>query len=81
MPNDLLQVGSAAGGGGILGVFMSWIGFKSRMDRIERAIESMTDKVVFKDLCDSKFSNLQGQLSKVDTKLDDILNEVKDISR
>jgi len=81
MPNDLLQVGSAAGGGGILGVFMSWLGFKSRMDRIERAIESMTDKVVFKDLCDSKFSNLQGQLSKVDTKLDDILNEVKDISR
>jgi len=81
MPNDLLQVGSAAGGGGILGVFMSWIGFRSRMDRIERAIESMTDKVVFKDLCDSKFSNLQGQLSKVDTKLDDILNEVKDISR
>ena len=81
MPNDLLQVGSAAGGGGILGVFMSWIGFKSRMDRIEHAIESMTDKVVFKDLCDSKFSNLQGQLSKVDTKLDDILNEVKDISR
>jgi len=77
MPDNLFQVGSAAGGGGILGVLMSWLGFKSRMDRIEHALETMTEKVVFKDLCGSQFSNLQGQINKIDTKLDDILKEVK----
>jgi hypothetical protein len=51
MSVELLQAGGAGGFGAIFGAFISWAGFKSRLDGQEARIVQLENDVVYADTC------------------------------
>ena len=80
----MIRTGGAGLGGGIVAAILTALGFKARIDTVEKAMEKVMDKAVYKDLCNERYKNITDrldvqihELEKQDKKLDAILNKVK----
>lgn len=70
---DPEQIGVSAGGGGIVGAVLAWLGFKSRLDAQDRKIEELQDNMLTKEY--EKTCNIIHK--NIDEKLTDIKVDVK----
>ena len=67
----------AGGGGGLLGTFLAWIGFKSRIDKQDKEIGNLKKDVLFKDVFMEYKEGINQRFDNVDKKLDNIWNKLK----
>jgi hypothetical protein len=71
-------------GGGVLTAVLTWMGFKQRLDRLDRDIDDLKNDgadlkkvVVFKDTCGVCHTSTVRAVDKLDAKLDLILEKLK----
>lgn len=66
MAFDLVTVSTHAGSG-MLGTLLTFFGFKSRLDAVDRKIADLEGKLVFKDVhveCSHSWQTMLGQLNQ-----------------
>ena len=80
MPENLIRTGGAGLGGGIVAAVVTALGFKARINTVEKALEKTMDK----ELCNERWQNILNrldaqirELEKQDKKLDEILKKVR----
>ena len=73
---DVESIGSGAGGGLFIAI-LSWMGFKQRIDRIDKDIKDLRDKTVWRDTClvtnvalTQRLDSMDKNLDKMDKKID-----------
>lgn len=64
---------ATGGGGGILGAFLAWLGFKSKIDSIDHKLDRLYQEVQFKDTCAATHKPIENQLQRIEEKLDKAL--------
>jgi len=64
---SLEEIGAGAGAGGIFGAVLTWLGFKSRIDKLENRVE---DKTVSKETCLAVHEAIKHRLDRIEQKLD-----------
>ncbi len=74
------DIGTGAGGG-IIGTVLAWLGFKSRINSIEKKIEAISKSVVYMDVFrefEKRYiescNNIYDRLEKIDNKLERLTN-------
>ena len=65
---DLFTTGGAGAGGGLLGALLTFLGFKSRLDGVDKRIDNLNKTVTFKDTCDAKHEGINDRFD-IQTKL------------
>jgi|GEM_PF-6561049 len=72
MPENLLQTGGAGGAGALLGSFLTFIGFKRRIEQLEEG-------VVYKDTCEAKVKGMEDALHTTNEMLTEMRTDIKQI--
>ena len=72
--SDLLTTGGAGGAGAFMGALLTFLGFKSRLDTLEKRMSKMSDSVVYMDTCQA---NLKG-VKEAQEAQGKLLTEVRD---
>ena len=57
-------------GGGIIGVILSYLGFKQRMDRADKDIANIYASAVFQSTCDVCHGATNQRLDSIEKKID-----------
>lgn len=65
---------TGAGGGGLIGAILTWLGFKSRLDSIERSMEAYQSK----NTCSVTHKAIDQRLDSIENKQDKILDILMD---
>jgi len=60
-------------GGGIVGAIAMWLGFKQRLDRVDKDIQFIREGVVWKDTCDALHEATLQRLDSIDKNLRTLL--------
>lgn len=71
---DPTQIG-ATGGAGIVGVLLGWLGFRSKVNSLEKQIDSLKGSVRFEDTCKEIHKATDKELAKLDDTLVGISEE------
>jgi len=76
---DILQTGGAGLGGSVIGAIAIFLGFKSRIDNIEKLTEKLSEGIVSKDLLKEKLGRMGDKVDHLSNKIDIFLkvNNVK----
>ena len=72
MPDNLLQTGGAGGVGAIIGAILGFFGIKSRL-------ESLENKIVGKEMCETIQKNFNSVFSSQNEMLKEIRADIKSI--
>jgi len=72
---DIESVG-VGGGGGIIGSILTYLGFKQRMDAVDKRVEALEADTVYRDVHAECSRSWHDALNKVDNKLDIILAKI-----
>ena len=70
---DIENIG-IGGGSGLLGAILTYLGFKQRMDAVDKRIEILEQDVVYKDIHAECSRAWHDALARVDSKLDILLS-------
>lgn len=71
---DIEGIGAGVGSGGVIGAVLTWLGFKSRIDNIEKRFEDHQNRVVHNDTCNQIHKGVDQRFEGIDEKLNQILN-------
>lgn len=72
-----LQNFGYGGGGGILGVILTWFGFKQRLDKMDEEMKAVKESVVYKDVHAECSRAWHDQLYQLNKKMDMIISKLK----
>lgn len=70
---DIENIG-IGGGSGLLGAILTYLGFKQRMDAVDKRIETLEQDVVYRDAHAECSRAWHDALARVDSKLDILLS-------
>lgn len=73
------EIGIGVGSGSLLGAILTYLGFKQRIDKIERANETMKEKIRFIDTCIEIHKSVDRRLESSEGKLDAVLAIVMEL--
>ena len=73
MAFDLKDIGAGIGGGGLLGAILTWIGFKSRIDGMEKRFEDHKKTVVYEDTFNATIKPMQKDIETISKDIKQIL--------
>ena len=73
MAFDLKDIGMGAGGGTSLGALLAIIGFKSRIDGMEKRFEEHKKTVVYEDTFNATVKPMQKDIGEIKTDIKQIL--------
>jgi len=65
--DKLLTSAGGAGGGGLLGAVLAWLGFKTKIQNIERRIDNFSEDVRYKDTCEEIQKALNRRLKNIES--------------
>lgn len=68
-----------AGGSGLFGALLSYLGINWRVNRLERDLESHKEKVVYKDTHKVCQESLKNQFDNLNNKMDYIIEKVDNL--
>jgi hypothetical protein len=74
---DLLQSGGIGGAGALFGAFLTWAGFKSRLDSQEARLVQLEKDVVYGDTCKVCKSGTDHGHTEVMARMDKLENVLK----
>ena len=73
MAFDLKDIGAGVGGGGLLGAILTWVGFKSRIDGMEKRFEEHKKTVVYEDTFEATVNPMQKDIGEIKKDVKQIL--------
>lgn len=73
---DILSTGGAASSGGILGALLAFFGIKQHLNRQEKELDVMKEKIVWKEVCQTTHKSVDERLNKIEKQNDRIENKV-----
>ena len=81
---DNLTTGAGAGGGGLLGAALAWLGSRARICSIEKRLDSLADHVQYERTCnkiheaiDQRLENMEEMQREVRKDIKSILEKIK----
>lgn len=77
--NNLFEVGGASGVGAIFGAIISFFGLKGKVDSIEKRVDLMVEKVIFKDSCTATHKAVEQRLDDQSNMLKEVRDDIKHI--
>ena len=79
--DDLTTNVGVGGISGIVGVFLSWFGFKSKVEGIEKDFATLKGTVRFTDTCNEISKGLTGQLTDIKVMQKEMRDDIKELIR
>lgn len=76
-PNDYITTGAGAGGGGILGFILAFMGLKSRLSTVEMALTSLNKELRHVDTCTEITRGMFKRLDQIETNQAELLKDIK----
>lgn len=70
---EIDQIGAGIGGGSLLGAILTWLGFKTRIDSLEKRIENYHNEYVQSGTCNAVQKGVDQRFEGIDQKLNQIL--------
>jgi hypothetical protein len=67
------------GGGGIIGLILSWFGFKSQMKELRTDLDGVKQRVRFRDTCDEIVKRVEKSLESIQAMQEEMRNDIKKI--
>lgn len=75
--SDLIAQGGAGGLGALLGTFASFLGFKSRLDAVDKRLDTLSEKVMYEDTCGAKCEGMGLQVENQNILLTEMRKDIK----
>jgi len=76
-PDDFFTTGAGAGGGGILGFLLAWLGMKSRLSNMEKTLASMNKEIRYVDTCTEITKGMYQRLKAIEDNQAELLKDIK----
>ena len=67
------------GGGGIIGLFLSWFGFKSQIRDLRTDLNGVKRRVRFRDTCDEIVKRVEKSLESILAMQEEMRSDIKKI--
>lgn len=77
---DLIDAGKA-GGAGLIGAILGYLGFKSKVNSLEKRIDTLSTSVQYINTCDSRYESVKERLTSIEKGQGVIEGDVKEILR
>lgn len=71
MSIDPETIGTGAGGG-LLGTFLAWLGFRDKINKQDEKISKLSESVVYKDTCNKCIGGTNERLDRIEKKVEKI---------
>lgn len=79
MIDDLTKNIGIGGGSGILGVLLSWLGFKSQIKDLRTDLEGVKRRARFRDTCDEIVKRIENSLENIQAMQEEMRSDIKKI--
>ena len=63
-------------GGGVAGVFLSWLLFRDKVNKMDKDMDTLKDRVIYKDTYEVCATNNSTNFERIEGKLDMIINHM-----
>lgn len=77
--SDLLAQGGAGGLGAFLGALGSWLGFKQRLDAVDKRLDTLAEGVIYEDTCEARCSGMEQRVKEQSLLLAEMRNDIKSL--
>lgn len=77
--DELITGIGGAGGGGVVGVILAWLGFKSKVCSIERRLSGLSDNVRYEDTCEKICGAMEKRLEGIEGMQKEMRDDVKEL--
>jgi len=77
---DLIDAGKT-GGAGLIGVILGYLGFKGKVNNLEKKLDSLSTSVRYIDTCDSRYESVKERLTSIETGQGVMQGDIKEILR
>ena len=82
-PTTWVQIGAtgliSSAMGGVIGGLVAWGGIRIRLDHLENKMAILSDKVVFKDVCEQCRAHTEDKHDSIAKDIDEIKKDIKDL--
>lgn len=75
--DDLTKNIGIGGGSGIIGVFLGWLGFKYRVDNLQKTVESLKNSVRYEDTCIEVHKAIDVRLQNIEIMQTEMRKDIK----
>jgi len=79
--SDLFTQGGIGGVGAFFGAFLSWLGFKQRLDAQDKRINTLADNVVYEDTFKAEIKGFNKQLDTFGILMAEMRKDIKTLIR
>jgi len=69
----------AGAGSGILGVFLSWLGFKTKIKDIDKRLDKLAEDVRYEDTCEEICGALKIRLDSIEKMNEEMRQDIKEL--
>ena len=77
---DLTDVGKT-GGAGLVGVILGYLGFRSKVNRLEKRVDSLSNSVRYADTCKATHEGVRERLKSIEDMQAETRSDVKEVLR
>lgn len=81
MMSDLFAQGGIGGAGALFGSFISWLGFKQRIDAQDKRIDTLAEGVMHEDTCEAKTNGIEKRMDDQSVLLTEMGRDIKSLLR
>ena len=75
--SDLFAQGGAGGAGAFFGGFLSWLGFKQRLEAQDKRLDTLADSVMYEDTCEATVNGLVQRMEISEVLLTEMRGDIK----
>lgn len=75
--DDLLKHIGVGGGAGAIGILLSWLGFKSRIDNMTEDLSGLKKRVRFSDTCLAMYEGIDKRLTNIEAMQKETRSDIK----
>lgn len=75
--DDLTEKIGIGGGAGIIGAVLSWLGFKYRIDNLQKNVESLKKSVRYEDTCIEVHKAVDVRLQSIEKMQKEMRDDIK----
>jgi len=75
--DNLIAQGGAGGAGAFFGAFLSWIGFRQRLDAQDKRLDTLVGSVMFENTCEATVNGLTQRMDDQNKLLTEMRGDIK----
>jgi hypothetical protein len=75
--DDLTEKIGIGGGAGIVGAILSWLGFKYRIDNMQKDVETLKKEVRYQDTCLEVHKAVDARLQNIEDMQKEMRDDIK----